>query len=60
MPTQMSLKTKMCKIHQWMFRLTVPPKIILPEYWLILFATSLDSTNPVVPALPVCGSHMAV
>lgn len=42
-----------------MFLLAVPSKIILPLDWFIVFATTLDSANPIGPFVFVCGFDMS-
>lgn len=53
-----SSKTNLFKTHQRVFRLTVPPKIILPEDRFVVLAASLNSANPVVLARSRCGPNM--
>lgn len=42
-----------------MFLLAVPPKIILPLDWFVVFATTLDSANPIGPFVFMCGLDMS-
>ena len=51
-------KTKLPEIHQRVFLLTVPLKIILPKDWFIVLAAALDGANPVVLAMSMCGLDM--
>jgi hypothetical protein len=40
-------ETKLFRIHRWVLLPTVPPKIILPNDWFIVFVAALDGTNPI-------------
>lgn len=41
-----------------MFLLAVPPEIILPLDWFVVFATTLDGANPIDPVVFVSGFDM--
>ena len=53
-------KTKLFEIHRRVFLLAVPPEIILPKDWFIIFATTLDSANPVDLAIFMFGFDMTL
>jgi hypothetical protein len=53
-------ETKLFEIHGRVFLLAVPPEIILPKDWSIIFATTLDSTNPVDLAMFMYGFDMTL
>lgn len=38
----------------------MPPKIILPKHWFVIFATTFDSTDPVVLAKFMCDFDMTL
>lgn len=42
-----------------MFILAVPPKVILPFDWFVVFAATLDSANPIGPVIFMGGFDMA-
>jgi hypothetical protein len=58
--TRAYLETKLFEIHRRVFRLAVPPEIILPRIWSTIFATTLDSANPVDLAMFMFGFDMAL
>lgn len=53
-------KTKLFGIHRRVFFLAMPPEIILPKDWSTIFATTLDSTNPVSLAIFMYGFDMTL
>lgn len=53
-------ETNPFEIHRRVFRLAVPPEIILPRNWSTIFATALDSTNPVDLAMFMYGFDMTL
>jgi hypothetical protein len=53
-------ETKLFEIHRRVFLLAVPPEIILPKDWSTIFATTLDSTNPVDLAMFMYGFDMTL
>ena len=53
-------KTKLHEIHQRVFLLTVPLKIILSGDWFTVLAAALDGANPVVLAMFMCGVDVAL
>lgn len=53
-------ETKLFEIHCRVFLLAVPPEIILPKDWYIIFATTLNSTNPVNLAIFMYGFDMTL
>ena len=53
-------ETKLFEIHRRVFLLAVSPEIILPKDWFTIFATTLDSTNPVALAMFMCGFDMTL
>jgi hypothetical protein len=53
-------ETKLFEIHRRVFLLAVPLEIILPRDWSTIFATTLDSANPVDLAMFMYGFDMAL
>ena len=58
--TRAYLKTKLFEIHHRVFLFAVPPEIILPKDWSIIFATTLDSTSPVDLVMFMYGFDMTL
>jgi len=53
-------ETKLFEIHRRVFLHAMPPEIILPRDWFIIFATTLDSTSPFDLAMFMCGFDMTL
>jgi hypothetical protein len=58
--TRALFKIKLFEIHRRVFLDTVSPEIILPKDSYIVFDTTLDSTDPIEPAIFMCGLEMTL